>query len=215
MKRVAIIGASDLGVQIAHHLSAIKDTHAVGFFDDFKPIGTSVGDLRVLGTIDDVGPAFESKAFDELLIGIGYKHLSFRKAVFERFQGTIPFARLIHPHAWIDPTAIVEPGAVIYPGCVVDMRATIGANALLNVGCVVAHDSSVGHSCFLSPAVKIAGFVRVEPVTTLGIGTIVIDNVSIASGVRTGGGAVVIDDITEPGLYVGVPARLKSREKRV
>jgi serine acetyltransferase len=51
--------------------------------------------------------------------------------------------------------------------------------------------------------------VRVDRCSTLGIGTVVIDNVSITSGVRTGAGAVVIEDIAEPGLYVGIPARFK------
>jgi UDP-3-O-[3-hydroxymyristoyl] glucosamine N-acyltransferase len=89
------------------------------------------------------------------------------------------------------------------------MFSVIGANALLNVGCVIAHHSSIGAGCFLSPAVKIAGFVRVDRCSTLGIGTVVIDNVSITSGVRTGAGAIVIEDIAEPGLYVGIPARFK------
>jgi UDP-3-O-[3-hydroxymyristoyl] glucosamine N-acyltransferase len=92
------------------------------------------------------------------------------------------------------------------------MYSTVGANSILNVGCIIAHHSILGPSCFLSPAVKIAGFVKVAASSTLGIGTVVIDNISICSGVRTGAGSVVIDDITEPGLYVGIPAKLKKRD---
>jgi sugar O-acyltransferase (sialic acid O-acetyltransferase NeuD family) len=212
MKRVAIIGAGDLGVQLAHHLRAMPGATPIGFFDDTRPVGAVVADIQVLGNVNDVEASYRLNVFDELLIGIGYKHLAVRQALFERFRTVIPFARLIHPHAWIDPTCVVEPGAVIYPGCVVDMYATVGANALLNVGCVIAHHSSIGKGCFISPGVKVAGFVRVEEMSTLGIGTIVIDNITIVSGVRTGAGAVVVDDIREPGLYVGVPAKFKKRE---
>jgi len=67
----------------------------------------------------------------------------------------------------------------------------------------------VGDGCFLSPAVKLAGFITVEPAVVLGIGTVVIDNVRISTGVRTGAGAVVISDLDAPGLYVGVPAHRK------
>jgi serine acetyltransferase len=35
----------------------------------------------------------------------------------------------------------------------------------------------------------------------------VIDNIAIAGGVKTGGGTVVIKNLTNKGLYVGNPAR--------
>jgi len=41
----------------------------------------------------------------------------------------------------------------------------------------------------------------------LGIGSVVSNNVNICSGCNVGAGAVVVKDITEPGTYVGVPAR--------
>jgi sugar O-acyltransferase (sialic acid O-acetyltransferase NeuD family) len=211
MKRLGVIGGGDLGVQLAHHASAHSDIRVIAFFDDFKTTGTLVSGLPVLGGIGDVLDHYSRGVFDELLIAIGYKHLSLRKELYERFYEKIPFATLIHPQAWIDPTSVIEPGAVVYPGCIVDMYSTVGANTVLNVGCVIAHHSVIGASCFLSPAVKIAGFVRVATASVLGIGTIVIDNISISASVRTGAGAVVIDDITEPGLYVGIPAKLKKR----
>lgn len=209
MKRLGIVGGGDLGIQLAHHASATPDMRAIGFFDDFLAPGTFVSGLPVLGVISDVLDQYSRGAFDELLIAIGYKHLALRNELYQQFNGKIPFARLIHPHAWIDPTSVIESGAVVYPGCIVDMYSTVGANTVLNIGCVIAHHSVIGPSCFLSPSVKIAGFVRVAKETALGIGTIVIDNIHISSGVRTGAGSVVIDDLTEPGLYVGIPAKLK------
>lgn len=209
MKRVAIIGGGDLGLQLAHHAVATGMIDPVGFFDDTLPLRSKVGGLPVLGGVDDVADAYGSGSFDALLIGIGYRHLALRHQLYERFSTRIPFATVIHPSAIVDPGCRIGPGSVVYPGCVLDMGVTIGANVLLNVGCVIAHDSSVGDGCFFSPAVKLAGFVRVEASSTLGIGTIVIDNVTIASGVRTGAGAVVVDSINEPGLYLGVPARFR------
>jgi len=212
LKRIGIIGAGDLGIQLAHHVSARADMEVAGYFDDTKPQGSQISGYPLLGGIDHVVEQFAAGKFDELLIAIGYKYMAFRQELYERFQPAIPFARLVHPQAWVDPTSTIGPGAIVYAGCIVDMYSSIGANTLLNVGCVIAHHSKIGAGCFLSPAVKVAGFVDIAPSSSLGIGTIVIDNVSIASGVRTGAGAVVIDDITEPGLYVGVPAKLKRPE---
>jgi serine acetyltransferase len=37
----------------------------------------------------------------------------------------------------------------------------------------------------------------------------VIDNLHLVDFVRTGAGAVVTENLTEPGLYLGIPARYK------
>lgn len=212
MKRIGIIGGGDLGVQLAHLASLMPGLRVAGFFDDTRPVGADIGGAPVLGGTDAISRQFAAGVFDELIIAVGYKHMAFRQDLYQRFQAEIPFARLVHPQAWIDPTSTIGPGAVLYAGCVVDMHSSIGANALLNVGCVIAHHSRIGDGCFLSPAVKVAGFVDVASACSLGIGTVVIDNIAIASGVRTGAGAVVIDDLAEPGLYVGVPAKFKRPE---
>lgn len=209
MKRLAIVGAGDLGVQLAHLARMTGQYEPVAFFDDGCGAGSSISDIPVHGGLATLEESATLPSFDELIIAIGYRHLEFRQALFDRLRARFRFATLIHPSAFVDPTCVIGEGAVVYAGCVLDMNAQIACNTLLNVGCVIAHDSTVGAGCFLSPAVKIAGFVQVEPSVALGIGTVVIDNVRIASGVRTGAGAVVINDLEVPGLYVGVPAHLK------
>ncbi len=209
MQRLAIIGSSDLGQQIAYY--ALNDGHyePVGFFDDFQPVGTLRHGLPVLGGMDDVDGLFSEGCFDCLMVGIGYKHLAFRKQVFERFKGKIPFGTIIHRSSYVDSGSTVGQGSIVYPGCTIDFNSHIGENCLLNAGCVVAHDSRIGPNSFLSPGVCVAGFVEVEGEAILGIGTVVIDNIKIAHGVRTAGGTVVTSDLTEPGLYAGVPGVFK------
>ena len=207
--KLGIIGAGDLGVQLAHLARKTGRHEPVAFYDDTRTPGTIVAGIPVAGGIDTIESTNEPTPFDMLIIAIGYRHLAFRQQTFERLRGRFRFATLVDPSAIVDSTCVIGEGAVIYPGCVLDMNATVGDNALLNVGCVIAHDSSIGAGCFLSPAVKLAGFVRIAPSVALGIGTTVIDNVSIATGVRTGAGAVVTDNLDDPGLYVGVPARWK------
>ena len=54
---------------------------------------------------------------------------------------------------------------------------------------------------------KLAGTVTVGPDTWVGIGAVVSNNLSICGGSFIGAGAVVVKSVTEPGTYVGVPAR--------
>ncbi len=176
----------------------------MGFFDDFAE---RTKQDQLLGTTGDVEKLFQLGTFDCLMIGIGYKHMAQRKGLFDRFQGQIPFARVVHPSSVIDPSASIGQGVFIYPGVIIDSNVTIGDNVLLNVGVCIAHDSEIGRHSFVSPRASIAGFVAVGDCCLLGINCTVIDNISIPEETQLGGGAVLIDSIAEGGLYVGNPAR--------
>lgn len=206
MKTLAIIGSGDLGQQIAHH--ALSDNHydKVVFFDDFTN-EKSVNAIPVIGKTATIEKAFALKQFDELLIGIGYKHLAVKKELFEKFKNKIPFGRVIHSSSWVDSTAIIEAGTVIYPRCIIDAKARIKENTVLNLGCTIAHDTYIGAHSFLSPRVAIAGFVKVEEQCVLGINSTIIDNINISSNTQIGAGSLVIKSIEKKGLYVGNPAR--------
>lgn len=208
MKRLAIIGAGDLGLQLANLAKSTGEYELAGYFDDTRAAGSLVGDAPVLGGVDAIEALHGQGLFDCVVVAIGYKHLAVRRGLHQRLRDRIPFATLVHPSAIIDPSCRIGAGAVVYPGCVLDMEVELGQNALLNVGCVIAHHSRIGDDCFLSPAVSVAGFVTVGPGCVLGIGTVVIDNLGITAGTRTGAGAVVTRSIEAPGLYLGIPARL-------
>lgn len=203
---LAIIGAGHLGQQIAHY--AISDNHysKVVFFDDFSK-DAEVNGLKILGHTSQIETLYSKKAFDELIIGIGYKHLSVRKELYERFHNNIPFGTIIHSSVWKDPTAIVKAGCVIYPRTSLDANVVIKENTILNIACTIAHDSTVESHCFLSPRVAIAGYVTIHEACIIGINATIIDNITITKNVQLGGGTIVTKSINNKGLYVGNPHR--------
>lgn len=205
-KTLAIIGAGDLGMQIAHY--AINDHHykKVVFIDDFNE-DKSINGFEIIGKTNNVESLFEDRNFDELIIGIGYKHLSKRKNFYEYFISAIPFGKIIHSSSWVDQSATVKEGCVVFPSCSLDINSLIGANSIINNGCTVAHDSVVGKHNFISPRVAIAGFVKIGDMCNLGINATIIDGITIVDETQVGGGGVVINNIQESGLYVGNPSR--------
>jgi sugar O-acyltransferase (sialic acid O-acetyltransferase NeuD family) len=207
MRKLVIIGSGDLGQQIAYHATATGKYAVAGFIDDFRQRSEIVQGIPVLGGVDAIDRLFREMVFDCLVVAIGYKHFTRRKEVFDMFAPTIPMATIIHPAAVVDPSSKIGAGSVILSGCLVDQQVTIGENVFINVGSCIAHDSKVGAHTFLSPRVAIAGFVTVGKSCNIGIQTTVIDNIRIADHVQTGGGTVVIKDLTAGGLYVGNPAR--------
>lgn len=207
MKKLAIIGSGDLARLIAYHVAATGSYEVVGYFNDYEPAGKMVDGYPILGTTDDVLPLFAQGLFQCLLMGIGYKHFAVRQHLFERFEPQVPFGSFVHPSAYVDPSARLGAGSVVLPGCVLDRNVTIGKNVLLNTAVTIAHDSAIQNHTFLSPRVAIAGFTTVGECCNIGINTTIIDNVSLAPRIQTGGGAVVCHSLVEPGLYVGVPAK--------
>jgi sugar O-acyltransferase (sialic acid O-acetyltransferase NeuD family) len=207
MKKLAIIGSGDLAQQISLHVESDKQFEVVGYFDDFKESGFRIMNASILGQIKDITRLYKDGIFDELLIGVGYRHMNFRKDLFERYNGSIPFATIIDSTCIIDPTCSIAKGAVLYPGSIIDQYVNINENVLVNLGCCISHNSEIGAHSFLSPRVAIGGFSTIGELSVLGINSTIIDNISIAAGTQIGGGAVVINNIEKRGVYVGNPVK--------
>jgi sugar O-acyltransferase (sialic acid O-acetyltransferase NeuD family) len=203
---LGIIGAGHLGQQIAHY--AILDHHyeKVVFFDDYTT-EKEVNDFPILGNSEIIHSAYENNLFDELIIGIGYKHLAIRKKMFEQFFDVIPFGKIIHSTTWVDQTSKIKHGCVIYPRCCIDAHVVIDCNTILNISCSVAHNTIVGKHCFVSPNVAMAGFINIKEQCIIGINSTIIDNISIAQKTQIGAGTVVVKNIDKAGLYVGNPQK--------
>ena len=207
MKNLAIIGSGDLGRQIAYH--AINDKHynVVGFFDDFAEKGSLIDGIKILGNLSEIQENFDDAVFDEIIIGIGYKHLQFRETLFIQLQNKVEFAKIIHSSCYVDPSCKIGEGVCMFPGTVLDQNVTIEDNVLINIDCTIAHDSKIKTNTFLSPRVAIAGFVTIGKRCNIGINSTIIDNIVIENDIQTGGGTVVINDLKKSGLYVGNPSR--------
>lgn len=206
MKTLGILGTGHLGQQIAHF--AITDGHytKVVFFDDFTNENQIKG-YDVVGKSATIQQKHSEGRFDELILGIGYKHLSKKKEIFDKLYQKIPFGTIVHSSCTVDSTAVVEKGSVIYPNCCLDARAVIKGNTIVNISSVISHDSIIGRHCYLSPSVAIAGFASIADTCFIGINATIIDSIKIASGIHVGAAAVVIDNLNKEGLYVGNPAR--------
>lgn len=203
--RIAIIGAGDLGLQLAHYIRGENDV--VGFFDDTKSKGVLVDGIPILGGLANIEDIYKESVFDRLVLAIGYKHLRKRAEIFASLKERVPFFTYIHPTVWMDSSAKVGEGSVILPGCLLDRNVCIGENSFLNIGCCIAHDTEIGRHSFLAPRVSVAGFCKLGDFSFLGIGTVFRDNIQTCESVQTGAGAVVCKSLLEAGLYVGVPAR--------
>jgi sugar O-acyltransferase (sialic acid O-acetyltransferase NeuD family) len=206
MKVLAIIGAGVLGQQIAHYV--ITDGHysKVVFIDDFT-LENKINGFDIIGKVKDVEKLYQSKFFDEIIIGIGYNHLDKRKEIFELLKDKIPFGKFVHSTCWVDDTVEIMRGCVLYPNSTFDYKAKIHENTVITNDCTIAHDSIIGAHSFYAARAMVAGFVEIGELCFIGLNSIIIENVTIASKTQLGAGSVVIKSIEKNGLYVGHPVR--------
>ena len=101
----------------------------------------------------------------------------------------------------------IDEGSVIMANATINSSVQIGKHCIINTGAIVEHDDFLENYVHISPNAALAGNVKVGKRTHIGIGANVKNNINIVSDVIIGAGAVVIRDIKEKGVYVGIPAR--------
>lgn len=197
-KKLVIIGASGHGKVIAD--IALKNGYEiVGFLDDNDAIKEIAG-FPLLGRVSDVIKYASECAF---FIAIGNNRI--REMIAETYA--VNWAMLIHPTAVIGIDVQIEPGTVVMANAVINPSARIGKHCIINTGAVVEHDNLLQDYVHVSPNATLAGTVHIGKRVHVGVGACVKNNTAITDDVTVGAGAAVVKDITEAGVYVGVPAR--------
>ncbi len=138
------------------------------------------------------------------IIAVGDNHT--RYAVSQRYA--LRWATLIHPTAWLSPSAKIGEGTLVAAGVVVQPEAQIGRHAILNTACSIDHDCVVGDWVHIAPGARLAGGVHVDEGALVGIGAVVLPNIRIGAWSVVGAGAVVTREVPPHAVVVGVPARL-------
>ena len=115
---------------------------------------------------------------------------------------------LIHPTAWVSPSASLGPGSVVFAQAAVQAQAAIGHGAILNTGSSADHNVHLADGVHVCPGARLAGEVQVGARSWIGIGAAVIQQVRIGTDVTVGAGAAVVRDLPDGVTAVGVPARI-------
>lgn len=208
--RIVLIGGGDLARQLAHYIQTYdKQAKVIGFVDDFAIKGEMRFDVKCLGKLSALPALYAAQYLDAAFLAIGYKNLRTRQALFDSLHSAIPFYTFVHPTAFIDSSAVLGVGCCIGPSAIIEQGVVLGPNVFLYGGVNISHDSEIGAHTFVAPSVVIAGFTKIGKRCFLGINTSVIERIYISDDVIIGAAALVLNDLTESGLYVGAPARKK------
>lgn len=199
---LVILGAGGHGKVIADIALKMNKWKEIFFLDNNLEDNSTMG-IEIKGKTDAVSSYINKH---DIFVGIGNNYV--RKKIqleLEKMGASIP--KLIHPSSIIGEQVQVECGTAIMAGVVINCSTKIGKGCIINTSATVDHDSLIEDFIHISPGVHLAGTVSVGQNTWFGIGSIVSNNINIIHECIIGAGAVVVNDIAEPGTYVGVPAR--------
>jgi sugar O-acyltransferase (sialic acid O-acetyltransferase NeuD family) len=205
-----ILGAGGHGRVVAETAIAAGLTVA-GFLDEDasllrqRPLG-----LPVLGNTETL----EHTNTNANALGLGVGRNSTRLALLQRFASSRwSLPRIIHPRAWLSPSAVVGPATVVMANASVQTACQLGAAVIINTNASVDHDCVLADGVHVSPGAHLAGNVTVGEGTHIGIGASVIEGIRIGANCLIAAGAVVVRDVPDGQRVAGVPAHpMKSQE---
>lgn len=115
---------------------------------------------------------------------------------------------------YIDPTAQIHgedveigEGSIICAGTIITVNVKIGKHAHLNLQTTIGHDNVIGDYFTTAPKVQISGNCVIGDRVYFGTQSCNKQKTKICSDVIIGLNAGVVHNITEPGTYIGTPAK--------
>ena len=142
MKKLLILGAGGYGKTVADVARQLNCYSKIAFLDDGKSGTDILGKCEEFLTFCDenteVYPAFGNNA----------ARMQWLARLMEE-EITIP--TLVHPRAYVSPTATLGVGTVVLPMAVVNTGVTVEDGCIINIGAMIDHDSIIGEGTHLSP----------------------------------------------------------------
>lgn len=210
MKKIAIYGAGGFGKEVACLIDRINrnggEWELIGFFDDTKPVGSTVSRYgSVLGNMDTL-----LQVNHPLAVAIAINDNKAVRRLRELINNPhITFPNLIDPSLFLvdEQTLIMGEGNIIQNDCMISCDVTIGNFNLINDHVVVGHDNRIGDFNGLMPAAHLSGGITIGDNNLLGVASVVLQGMTIGNGVTLGANSVLMTQPRDDSTYLGVPAR--------
>lgn len=205
MSCLLVVGAGGHGKVVAEAAIASGIWREVAFLDSRFPELRSVLDWLVVG--DDRDVASHLAQYPEIFVAIGDNRTRVERLRAYLASGfRVPV--IVHPRAWVSPTASIGMGAVVVGGAIVNACASLGRGCIVNTGATVDHDCQLADGVHVSPGAHVGGGSTIGERSWIGIGAAIRHGVRIGADVTVGAGAAVVDDLPSGVKAYGVPARV-------
>lgn len=125
----------------------------------------------------------------------------------QRLPNGIQFFTFIHPTVLIMGDVEIGEGSFIGAYSILTTNIKIGKHSILNRGNHIGHDCKIGSYFSAMPGSIVSGNVEIYDLVYMGTNSSIREKLSIHSLSIIGMNSTVVKNITEPGIYVGVPVK--------
>lgn len=161
-KAILILGAGGHGAVVAETAAACGYSR-IAFLDDANP--------EALGKLSE--PERFAAEFADAIVAIGNNRL--RGELQQRLkEAGFCLPVLVHPTAYVSPTAQIGEGTVVEPKAIVNTRAHVGRGCIISVGAIVDHDTEIGGWSHVNAGAIVKAGGTVPPFTKLEAGEVVL-----------------------------------------
>ncbi|AXH11894.1 acetyltransferase [Halarcobacter bivalviorum] len=182
MKELYIYGASGHGLVVAD-IARDNGYENIIFIDDGK---------NEYPTFEDI------KDSNNIPIAFGIGNNIIRAKLYEKVKKEgFNLATLIHSSSIISSSVCIEEGTIVMPNVVINANSIIGKAVILNSSSVIEHECKIEDFVHISPNVALAGNVNIKELTHIGIGSCVIQGLTVGKNSLIGAGAVVVKNIKD------------------
>lgn len=207
MRPLIVVAAGGLGRDIDAYAPA-AGFRVLGFLHDIRAYPGSLDGLEVAERV--LGPLEGHEVRDDVEYAIGLGDVAPRGAVADRLlREGARLATVIHPLAWVAPSASIGDGVLVAPFAFVGPDAVVEDLAVINTHASVAHDAHLGRGSVLAPYAALTGRVRVDAEVFVATHATIAPRRRVGRGSTVGAGSVVLDDVGEGVLAHGNPARTR------
>ncbi len=205
-KSAIVIGGGGHAKVIISILKSYSNYKLLGYTDLIdKGI---INDVAYLGT-DDI--LLNQKENLNIFFGLGYGRNvqdNLRNIIIQKFLNTnFIFPPLTAHSSIICKDVILNNGVQVLNNAIINSSSIIDKFSIINTGVIIEHDVLIGKFCQIGPGAVVCGETHIASDVFIGANTTIVDSISISSNVIVGAGSVVTKNITEPGTYVGIPAK--------
>lgn len=209
MSKIFIYGASGFGREVIDLVRDIRSYSESECLENIVLIDDNPNLLNVSG-LKLISSRDFNPEMGEVVVAIADPNI--RQSIVNRLPEETVYATLIHPSALIGRNTKISKGSIICAGVIVTCNIEMGIHSHLNLGTTVGHDCNVGNYFTTAPHVNISGSCSIKDNVYFGTKAATKQGVNIVSDVIVGMGANVLKSLSEPGTYVGTPAKLIVRD---
>jgi sugar O-acyltransferase (sialic acid O-acetyltransferase NeuD family) len=187
------------------------ECEVIGMLDDNSELrNTFRNGLPVLGSLSLLPELRDTGGVDSAALGLGNLSLLHRRMEIYQEARTlgIEMIQVIHPTAFISPTAMCGPGLFLGPHAVIHTGTKVGEDVTVYTGSTIDHDNEIGDHVYIAAGVHTAGQAKIERGVYIGPGAIVVSGCVIGEESVVGAGTVVNNDIPAGKVALGSPARV-------